>query len=110
MNEGDTWDVRSRAATWRNRAYFAWCEAHPEQGPSGRRFADGAAVFVTIPFKVNRGRDPINYTKTVKHIVDGLVLAGAWPDDTPDHVTQHVPALMVGDGNMVRVRVTKEQP
>lgn len=105
MNEGDSWKVRSRAAAWRDRAYYAWCEAHPGVGPEGRAFPHPAEVHVTIPFAMRRGRDPINYAKTVKHIVDGLVRAGAWPDDTPDYVTQHIPTLVDGSKLPVLVRV-----
>lgn len=106
MNEGDSWDVRRRAGLWRDRAHWAWCEVHPGEGPSGRRFPP-ADVFVTIPFRASRTRDPINYAKTVKHIVDGFVQAGAWPDDNPDWVTQHVPTLVVERFQFVHVRVAE---
>ena len=105
MNEGDSWKVRKAAAEWRDRAYFAWCEAHPGAGPSGRAVEPVAEVFCALPFPTGRRRDPINYAKTVKHIVDGLTMAGAWPDDTPEYVTQHIPTL-TRDG-VVRVRVTR---
>lgn len=104
MNEGDTWKVRGASAAWRDRAYFAWCQAYPGKGPSGRAFGP-AEVFVNLPFAIGRRRDPINFAKTVKHIVDGLMMAGAWPDDTPDHVTQHIPTLRREPGGLVWVRV-----
>ena len=96
MNQGDTWSVRGDAAAWRDRAYYAWIEAHPAEGPSGRAFGSPAEIHIILPFPVARRRDPINFAKTVKHIVDGLVLAGAWPDDTPEFVTQHIPTLVKG--------------
>lgn len=105
MNEGDSWKVRKSAKEWRNRAYFAWCEAHPGVGPAGRAFPMDATVHVFLPFPTARRRDPINYAKTVKHIVDGLVLAGAWPDDTLDQVEQNIPTL--GRGSDVIVRVSR---
>lgn len=107
MNEGDTWNVRTKTAAWRDRAYWAWCEAHPGAGPSGRTFPHPAAVHVVIPFPANRRRDPINFAKTVKHIVDGLVTAGAWPDDTLEYVEQNIPTLVVDRLALVVVRVTK---
>ena len=73
MNQGDSWKVRVASKEWRDRAYWAWCQAHPGVGPSGRRAPQPAEVFVTLPFPARRRRDPINYAKTVKHIVDGLV-------------------------------------
>lgn len=106
MNQGDSWAVRNAAKDWHDRAYWAWCEAHPGAGPSGRAFPYPAEVHVSLPFPVSRGRDPINFAKTVKHIVDGIKDAGAWPDDTPNYVTQHIPSLTVGKGLPVIVRVT----
>lgn len=110
MNDGDGWDVRDRVASWRNRSHWAWIEAHPGVGPSGRAAPCPAEVRVTLPFGARRRRDPINFARTVKHIVDGLVLAGAWPDDTEDYVTQHIPTLVVGElGVTVRVSPREER-
>lgn len=54
-------------------------------------------VKVTIPFPQRRRRDPSNYIGTVvKAIVDGLVLVGVWPDDTPDWVEVVEPVLRIG--------------
>jgi crossover junction endodeoxyribonuclease RusA len=39
-------------------------------------------VRVTFPVHDARRRDPHNLAPTVKAIVDGLVDAGVWPDDT----------------------------
>jgi hypothetical protein len=105
MNEGDTWGVRKRAAAWRDAAYFAWCSAHPGVGPAGRT-ALPSHVYVSIPFADRRRRDPINYAKTVKHIVDGFVIAGAWPDDHPGWVDQHIPDLRVDPRGLVLCRIT----
>lgn len=104
MNDGDSWKVRALAADWRDRAYFAWVEQFPGEGPSGRSIPP-AEVFVTLPFPNRRRRDPINFAKTVKHIVDGIQMAGAWPDDTPDWVTQHIPTLTIVPGGQVLIRV-----
>lgn len=107
MNEGDTWAVRKRSAAWRDRAMWAWIAEHPGKGPAGRAFPDPGVVEVELPFATNRRRDAINYAKTVKHIVDGLVLGGAWPDDTGQYVTQCVPVLGLAGGDpAVTVTVT----
>lgn len=52
-----------------------------------RDFMDPGIVQIDIGVKTNARRDPHNYCGTVlKAVIDGLVLAGAWPDDTPDWV------------------------
>ncbi len=65
---------------------------------AGRKYAcDPAIVRVTIPFRKGRRRDPHNYCGTVlKAVVDGLVEAGAWPDDTPEFVDHLQPVLSKG--------------
>jgi crossover junction endodeoxyribonuclease RusA len=66
-------------------------------------------VQVEIPVVGTARRDPHNYFATVKPIVDGLVDAGAWPDDTPEHVTTVEPTLRVyprADACRRLVRVT----
>lgn len=63
-------------------------------------------VTVTIPFKQNRRRDPHNYVGTVvKWIIDGLVYACAWPDDTPEWVTVIEPVLVKDSELMVKVEI-----
>lgn len=46
----------------------------------------------SVPVGVRR-RDPHNYFPTVKPVVDGLIDAGLWPDDTPEWVTTTEPTL-----------------
>ena len=41
-----------------------------------------------------RRRDPSNLMPTQKAAVDGLVLAGVVPDDTPEFVTEEIPAVL----------------
>ena len=54
-------------------------------------------VQVHIPVVDNRRRDPHNYCGTVlKAVIDGLVKAGAWPDDTPEWVGHREPILKPG--------------
>lgn len=50
-------------------------------------------VTVALPVYGLYRRDPHNFFVTVKHVVDGLVDAGVWPDDTPDWVTTTEPTL-----------------
>lgn len=55
-----------------------------------------AIVTVTIPFDDNRTRDPHNYCGTVlKAVVDGLVKAKAFPDDTYEFAGHREPILVV---------------
>jgi hypothetical protein len=61
-------------------------------------------VTVAIPFSQNRRRDPHNYCGTVvKAVIDGLVLAGAWPDDTPEWVGHREPVLVAGNVVVVAI-------
>jgi crossover junction endodeoxyribonuclease RusA len=105
MNEGASYAVRVREQAWRDAAHWYWIQAHPGEGPSGRT-SRPAEVSTVICFRQKRRRDPINYAATVKRIVDGLVLAGAWPDDTDEYVTQHIPSLLITgrDSCVVRIR------
>ena len=106
MNDKDNRSTGRDKQAWRDTAYYRWVEAHPGQGPAGRAAPCPAEVHVTIPFPVHRRRDPINYARTVKAIVDGLVRAGAWPDDTPDYVTQHIPTLVEARNLPVLIRIS----
>ena len=104
-----TRDKMTGVAAWRDVAYYHYAEAFPGVGPSGRAFPSPAEVFTVLPVYGRRRRDPINFAPTVKAIVDGFVLAGAWPDDTPDIVRQHLPTfrptLTEGDRRvMIRIR------
>lgn len=57
-------------------------------------------VTAVLPFTRNVRRDPHNYVSgPVKAAVDGLVLAGVFPDDSPDYVTVAEP----------RIRITKDR-
>ena len=64
-------------------------------------------VQVILPFRTNQRRDPHNYTGTVvKALVDALVRAGAWPDDTPEWVNVLDPLCEVGTTE-VRIVLTE---
>ena len=98
-NKDRTLNQYERAAlisTWKGVAqvmYGGWCakNAHTRALPP-------SLVRVHIPFTVNRRRDPHNYCgSVVKAIIDGMVNAGAWPDDTPNYVEHLSPVLYKGD-------------
>ena len=88
MNERLHWaEERRRAKAWRKAAKTAAVDVGP-QPPCW--------ITVELPVRGRIRRDPANWTTTVKHIVDGLVDAGLWPDDTPEHVTTTEPLLTAG--------------
>lgn len=98
MNDRDHWRTRARRVKdWREAAGWGAIGARvPEQGPS--------LVEVFLPVRDRRRRDPHNYAPTLKAIVDGLVDARVWPDDTPEWVRTLEPTLVVG-ADVVVVRI-----
>ena len=71
-------------------------------------FDDGAQVQVRLPFRTERRRDAHNYTGTVvKAVVDGLVDAGLFPDDSSGYVTVMDPILDVEGPGLVTVEITR---
>ncbi len=83
-------------ATWKERAILAWAQYCNSEGLD--RGMPPSLVRIHIPFKMHRIRDPHNYCGTVvKAIVDGLVIAGAWEDDTPEFVEHISPIIYKGD-------------
>lgn len=87
---------------WRPKAALTalWVEAAQVAGLQWRRRTrwkpKPCTVQLVVPVRDNRRRDPHNYFATVKPVVDGLVLAGVWPDDTPEWVRTIEPAIAVG--------------
>ena len=84
-NDRPHWSRRARLTRiWRTAAAL---HAHKRLGPGkAARAQPPSYVRVTFPVPVNRRRDSDGPAPTVKAIVDGLVDAGCWPDDTPDYV------------------------
>jgi crossover junction endodeoxyribonuclease RusA len=82
LNDRVHWRVRARITrAWRHAAGYAALD-QLGRTPSGRR-RPPCTVRVAFPARdPGRRRDPHNMAPTVKAIVDGLVDAGAWPDDT----------------------------
>lgn len=61
-------------------------------------------VHVTLPVKsVNTRRDPHNFVATVKPIIDGLVHAGLWPDDTAAYVKTDEPSFWNASSVLVEI-------
>lgn len=86
--------TKIHALSWRNTHRSEW-NRHKDRP---------ALVCVTLPFDSTRRRDPHNYTSTVvKAVIDGLVDAGLWPDDTPQWVTVADPVIAVGHTVSVRI-------
>lgn len=105
MNDRDHWRTAAvKAKAWRYAANIA---ARAEI--TAPRPLPACWINVQLPVTGNRRRDPANYALTVKHIVDGLVDAGCWPDDTPEWVTTTEPTLSPSD-RLVRVTLTPRAP
>ena len=87
---------------WRPKAALtaAWVEVAWRAGQQWARRQKWSPVPCTVqllvPVRDRRRRDPHNYFATVKPVIDGLVLAGLWPDDTPEWVRTIEPALVLG--------------
>ena len=95
------WSWRNeKVGLWRDAAFYAAKAAGI--GPLER-----CEIRVTLPVRDNRKRDPHNYGGAVKAIVDGLVHAGLWPDDTAEWVTVAEPRLRKGGQVVVQLLVAE---
>ena len=92
MNHRTHWRTRwSVTKQWRTAAY----QAALLLGPPSARTHPAAMVRLIIPVPDRRRRDPANLTPLTKAcVVDGLVDAGVWPDDTPEYVETLEPRLV----------------
>ena len=92
------WATRSKlVAAWRQAAFVAARQAGVGPLPA-------CVVEIAIPFPKAGRRDPMNYVGTcLKAVIDGLVDAGCWPDDTPEWVIITQPLLELGDDVTVRL-------
>ena len=116
MNDRPHWrEDRRLTKVWRRAA--AWSAiAQLGQSPDAR-MRGPSTVTITLPVHGAHKRDPHNYFPTVKHIIDGLVDAGIWPDDTPEWVTTTEPHLELSKArpgvvvvSIVARRPTTEDP
>lgn len=84
------WAARNRRLDpWKITTFWLAKEAKLPAAVAGAP----ATITVVLPVRGQHRRDPANFYPTVKAIVDGLVLAGVWPDDTPEYVTVTEPVL-----------------
>lgn len=89
--------VRAKLTPWKEVSWYAWKQQR--YGPVGAVLGQPCDVQVVLGFHTNRRRDPHNYIGTVvKSLIDGLVLAGVWPDDNPEYVTVLEPQCKVHTG------------
>jgi crossover junction endodeoxyribonuclease RusA len=89
-----------REGLWQEAAWaFALAQIKPADRPQRR-----SLVHVTLPCKsLKTRRDPHNFFATVKPIVDGLVHAGLWPDDTPEYVKVDEPSFWTASSVLVEI-------
>lgn len=79
-NERTAWHLRARKTRqWRDMTAWTF------RG-STLRFPGGAHVFCELRFAGVRVRDPANWAPTAKAVLDGLVDAGIFPDDSSQYV------------------------
>lgn len=81
---------RARTDPWKLLAFTTAVNAHLAEALK----AMPCTVTVVIPFPTKHRRDPHNFAPVSKAVVDGLVRAKVWPDDTPDYVTVTEPRLV----------------
>lgn len=87
MNKRYHWAVRARITKlWRTQAFVSAKNFRLQSGVRAHTLRP-CAVRVTFHVPTNHRRDPHNTAPTVKAIIDGLVDAKFWPDDTPDYVS-----------------------
>lgn len=90
-----------RAAMWKNTAYMTLRSWRARE--NYWRHFPFTVVCLEIPFKrAKQRRDPHNYCSTVlKAVIDGLLAATAWPDDTPEWVGHREPRLVIRPGRAI---------
>jgi hypothetical protein len=105
MNQRLHWAQKSKISrAWRDAACDAGELLDDDDFDQGGGHLEPSLVTVHIPVKGNRRRDPHNWFPTIKPIVDGLVDAGLWPDDTPEWVRCTEPILEI-NGTHVHVHM-----
>lgn len=101
LNDHVHWRVqRQREGLWRETAWaHALKQIKPSERPQRR-----SLVHVTLPVRsMSTRRDPHNFFATVKPIVDGLVHAGLWPDDTAEFVKTDEPSFWTASSVLVEI-------
>jgi hypothetical protein len=104
LNDRGHWRGRHKLTrAWRVAAHWATVA---QLGAPADRWRPPSLVEVRLPVARGARRDPHNYFATVKPIVDGLVDAGVWPDDTPEWVRTVEPSFVVCPPQRLLVTVT----
>lgn len=96
----------ARIQAWQDSAAVGWLTVPPKTRASLKvnGFLPPAIVDLSIPFAQKRRRDPANMCGSVlKAVVDGLVRAGLWPDDTPEWIGHWEPTLIIGKVATIRL-------
>lgn len=96
MNQRMHWAAKAKVTRlWRASGYAAAmgaCLRGEMRSPRSR-----SVVQLTIPVRSTKiRRDPHNWFPTVKAVIDGLVDAGLWPDDTSEYVITVEPKFRQG--------------
>ncbi len=96
MNQRMHWAQKAKmTASWRQAGLYATGFGQRMNGVV--RELPRSVVQLVLPVRsVKIRRDPHNWYPTVKAVVDGLVDAGLWPDDTPEYVMTIEPAFKQG--------------
>lgn len=97
LNDRQHWASRARQTrTWRTAAYFHALAAisHKHIVPAGPR-----RMLISIDLPVRRAgrRDAHNYAPTIKAIIDGMVDAGLFIDDSTNYVLTNDPTFSIGN-------------
>jgi crossover junction endodeoxyribonuclease RusA len=107
LNQREHWAPAAvKKKAWRSAAYFHARSNHvPLQ--AGR-----CVVSLSLPVADNRRRDGHNWVSTLKPVVDGLVDAGVFPDDSTPYVLTLEPSfhLRATNPNVILRIEPLEQP
>lgn len=106
LNDRGHWTRRSNLTReWRHATGIWALQSRPRGG-----HLPPSTVHVTFEVKdPNRRRDPHNNAPTIKALVDGLVDAGYWPDDTAQWVTVIDPTFIKGT-DRVSIHIRPRDP
>lgn len=102
MNQRLHWASKAKMTReWREAAFYG-AHFNGQWSPNQPR----SVVQLDIPVRsVKVRRDPHNWYPTVKAVIDGLVDARLWPDDTSEYVATVEPKFHQG-GDLVIVTIT----
>lgn len=94
LNDRMHWAAKGRLVKeWRNATAWRALEMFPRASSEP---LPPSIIDIALPVRVRRRIDPSNLSMTSKCIVDGLVDAGWWSDDSSEFVTVLEPSIVVG--------------